>query len=303
VPVDPELLSFLKSFEAMPGLDKVPLEFLRSGPLPLPMPEPLAMARVTNRRIPAPEAEIPVRIYHPRAAAGLPILVYYHGGGWVLGSLETHDTIARALAAAADCIVVSVDYRLAPEHPFPAAITDSVAAARWVGASAAELGGDSSRICVGGDSAGGNIATVVAAALRDAGGPPLAGQLLIYPATRLRAPREGSLVSNAQGYFLTTADVDWFEDHYLGKTIDAADPRVSPLLAGDLSRLPPALLITAQFDPLLDQGAAYARRLSEAGVDCTYVEYEGAIHGFFGTATAIGQRAISQSAQWLKTLR
>jgi acetyl esterase len=152
---------------------------------------------------------------------------------------------------------------------------------------------------VGGDSAGGNLAAVVALTLRDSGGPTLAGQLLVYPATRLRGPREGSLVTNGEGYFLRASDIDWFENHYLGDSGDASDPRASPLLARDLSRLPPALVITAEFDPLCDQGEAYARRLSEAGVRCTNTRYVGAIHGFFGMPVAIADRAVAQAGDWL----
>jgi acetyl esterase/lipase len=254
VPVDPELLPILEALKGMPPLQDVPLEFLRRGPQPLPTGVPVAMARVTNRKIDTPGGDLPVRIYHPQEAALLPVLVYYHGGGWVLGNLDSLDSAVRALAVAANCIVVSVDYRLAPEHRFPAAVHDSVSAARWVHAHAAEFGADPHRIAVGGDSAGGNLAAVVALTLRDSGGPTLAGQLLVYPATRLRCPRGGSLVTNGEGYFLRTTDIDWFENHYLGDSGDASDPRASPLLAQDVSRLPPALVITAEFDPLCDQG-------------------------------------------------
>jgi acetyl esterase len=289
----------LEALSGMPRLQDVPLEFLRQGPLPLPAGVTFAMARVTNRRIDTPGGDLSVRIYHPQDKALLPVLVFYHGGGWVLGSLDTHDSVARALAAAANCIVVSVDYRLAPEHRFPAAVDDSVSAVRWVHTHAAEFGADSHRIAVGGDSAGGNLAAVVALALRDTGGPALAGQLLVYPVTRLRGPREGSFVTNGEDYFLRTSDMDWFENHYLGDS-DAADPRASPLLARDFGRLPPALVITAEFDPLLDQGEAYALRLSKAGVPCTSTRYAGAIHGFFGMPAAIGDRAVAQAGDWLK---
>jgi acetyl esterase len=284
----------------MPRLQDVPLAFLRQGAPPLPTGAPVPMARVMDRKIETPEGDLSVRIYHPREAAQLPVLVYYHGGGWVLGSLDSHDSVVRALAAAADCIVVSVDYRLAPEHRFPAAVRDCVSAVRWAHAHAAEFGADPARIAVGGDSAGGNLAAVVALTLRDSGGPALVGQLLVYPVTRLRGPCEGSLVTNSEGYFLRTCDVDWFESHYLGDSGDPSDPRASPLLARDLSRLPPALVITAEFDPLCDQGEAYARHLSEAGGVCTHTRYAGAIHGFFGMPAAIADRAVTQAADWLK---
>ncbi len=300
MPVDPELLPILEALKGMPRLQDVPLEFLRQGPPPLPMGVPVAMARVTDRKIDTPDGDLPVRIYHPQEAALLPVLVYYHGGGWVLGNLDSLDSAVRALAVAANCIVVSVDYRLAPEHRFPEAIHDCVSAVRWVHAHAAQFGADSHRIAVGGDSAGGNLAAVVALTLRDSGGPTLAGQLLVYPATRLRGPREGSLVTNGEGYFLRATDIDWFENHYLGDSGDASDSRASPLLAPDVSRLPPALVITAEFDPLCDQGEAYARRLSEAGVLCTHTRYTGAIHGFFGMPVAIAARAVAQAGDWLR---
>jgi acetyl esterase len=300
VPVDPEFLPVLEALNGMPRLQDVPLEALRQGASPLPTGVPIAMARVTNRTIDTPDGELPVRIYHPREAALLPVLVYYHGGGWVLGNLDSLDSAVRALAVAAKCIVVSVDYRLAPEHRFPAAVHDCVSAVRWVHAHAAEFGADPHRMVVGGDSAGGNLAAVVALTLRDSGGPALAGQLLVYPVTRLRGPLEGSLVTNCEGYFLRTSDMDWFENQYLGDSGDASDPRASPLLARDLNRLPPALVITAEFDPLCDQGAAYARRLSEAGVLCTHTRYAGAIHGFFGMPVAIADRAVAQAAAWLE---
>lgn len=300
MPLDPEFLPILEALNGMPRLQDVPLEFLRQGPPPLPTSTPIAMARVTNRKIDTPAGELPVRIYRPREAALLPVLVYFHGGGWVLGNLDSLDSAVRRLAAAANCIVVSVDYRLAPEFHFPAAVDDCVSAVRWVHVHAVEFGADSQRLAVGGDSAGGNLAAAVALILRDSGGPSLAGQLLLYPVTRLHGPREGSLLTNSDGYFLRTSDLDWLENQYLGDSGDASDPRASPLLAQDLRRLPPALVITAEFDPLCDQGDAYARRLSEAGVVCTHTRYAGAIHGFFGMPVAIADRAVAQAGAWLE---
>ena len=250
-----------------------------------------------NRNLRTPVGELPVRIYHPRWAGDMPVLAYFHGGGFVLGSLDTHDSLARSLAVAADCLVVSVDYRLAPEHRFPAAVDDCLAAVRWIGVHAAEIGADPTRIAVGGDSAGGNLATVVALRLRDEGGPALAGQLLVYPMTWLRAPVEGSMVVNGEGYFLTASGVAWFENMYLAEPGQASHPHASPLLAKDLGGLPPALVITAEFDPLLDQGEAYARRMSEGGVAVTHTHYPGAIHGFFGMPASIGRRAMQEADQ------
>ncbi len=224
----------------------------------------------------------------------------------MLGSIDTHDPLARAVASSAGCIVVSVDYRLAPEHRFPAAVDDCVAAVRWVIAHADEIGGDPRNVAVAGDSAGGNLATVAALTLKGAprgsSSLSLVGQLLIYPVTQVRAARVGSFVTNAEGYFLRTSDMEWFESHYLGDRSDPSDPRVSPLLAPDLSGMPPALVITAEYDPLRDQGEAYARRLREAGVSCAHIDYPGAIHGFFGMPVAISDRAISQAGQWLRSV-
>lgn len=301
MPVDPQLLPLLEALKGLPHLQEMPLELLRQGP-GLPVSSPVALARVVNRNIPTADGDLPVRIYYPREASVLPVLVYYHGGGWVLGNLDSHDAVVRELAATAGCVVVSVDYRLAPEYRYPAAVQDCLAATRWVYAHAAQIGVDPMRIAVGGDSAGGNLAAVVSLKLRDTGGPALKAQLLVYPATQLRAPREGSLVTNADGYFLRTVDMDWFENHYLGDSADPNDPAVSPLLARDLSRLPRALVITAEFDPLRDQGEAYARRLREAGVVCAYSCYAGAIHGFFGMPAAIGHRAVAEAGNWLKSV-
>jgi acetyl esterase len=230
----------------------------------------------------------------------MPVLVYFHGGGFVLGNLDTHDSVARSLAVGADCLVMSVDYRLAPEHRFPAAVDDCLAAVRWIERHAVEIGADPTRIAVGGDSAGGNLATVVALRLRDEGGPALAGQLLVYPMTWIRAPVEGSMAVNGEGYFLTASAVAWFESRYLSDPDHASHPHASPLLAKDLSSLPPALVITAEFDPLLDQGEAYANRMSEDGVAVTHSRYPGAIHGFFGMPVSIGRRAMQEAANWLK---
>ncbi len=297
--VDPELQPILDLLSAAPALDQVPLELLRQGSA-IPREPPLPVARVVNRRIDTPQGELPVRIYYPRLGAKLPLLVYFHGGGFVLGSLDTHDSVARSLALAADCLVMSVDYRLAPEHRFPTAADDCLAAVRWIGSNAAEIDADLARIAVGGDSAGGNLATVVALRARDEGGPALAGQLLVYPMTWLRAPVAGSMVQNGSGYFLTASGVAWFENMYLGETGQASHPHASPMLAKDFSGLPPALVITAEFDPLLDQGEDYAQRMSDGGVAVTHHFYPGAIHGFFGMPVSIGRRATEEAAHWLK---
>ena len=225
---------------------------------------------------------IPLRLYRPigsTAQQALPVLVYYHGGGWVIGDLDSHDTLCRELANGSGCAVVAVDYRMAPEHRFPAAVDDALAATRWVRANAGSLQLDSGRMAVGGDSAGGNLAAVVAIAARDAGDLPIAFQLLIYPATDQRrgAP---SHESNGQGYLLTKDSMDYFHDHYIDDPRHDLDWRASPLLHTDLSRLPPAFVLTAGYDPLRDEGLQYAQALTDAGTKSALVCFERQIHGF-----------------------
>jgi acetyl esterase len=245
-------------------------------------PAPPDVGQVRELSAEGPHGAIPLRLYRPigsAADAKLPALVYYHGGGWVIGDLETHDTLCRELANGAGCAVVAVDYRLGPENRFPAAVDDCIAATRWVRTNAAELGIDPLRLAVGGDSAGGNLAAVVTIALRDSGDPPLAFQLLIYPATDMRrgAP---SHTTNGQGYVLTSDTITYFHDHYMADAAHDLDWRASPLLHPDLSRLPPALVLTAGFDPLRDEGLAYADALAAAGNATTCVCFDRQIHGF-----------------------
>jgi len=231
------------------------------------------------------DGEIPVRVYEPEAEPPYPVLVYFHGGGWVVGNLDTHDPVCRALSDAADCAVVSVDYRRAPEHTFPAAVEDCYAATEWAVDNASVFDGDSDRVAVGGDSAGGNLAAAVAQVVRDRGGPTISHQLLVYPVTNHAFDTE-SYEDNATGYSLTKEEMEWFWDHYLDSELDGTNPYASPLRARDLSGLAPATVVTAGFDPLCDEGVAYADRLAEAGVDTEHHHYEGAIHGFFGTLLA-----------------
>lgn len=248
---------------------------------------------VANRRIPAPAGELPVRVYTPTAAALQPGVVYFHGGGWVVGNLDSHDRECRELAQKAGCVVVAIDYRLAPEHKFPAAVDDCVAATRWVAAHAAELGIDGRRLAVGGDSAGGNLAAVVAQVLRDGGDtPPLRAQLLIYPATDLL----GDYASKDEPGvgFLHPADTAWFLGHYLRGPADRADPRASPQRAPNLAGLPAAIVAVCEFDPLRDEGNAYAAALQAAGVPTTKLYYPGHIHGFLSLAAVIPSARSAQ---------
>ena len=229
-----------------------------------------------------PAGPIPLRSYRPAGSSpdlALPVLVYFHGGGWVIGDLDTHDTLSRQLSNSSGCAVIAVDYRLAPEHPFPAAVDDALAATRWIRQQAASLRIDPARMAVGGDSAGGNLAAVVALAARDAGDLPLAFQLLVYPATDQRrgAP---SHTSNGQGYLLTRESMDYYHRHYLGGPEHDMDWRASPLLAANHAGLPPAFVLTAGYDPLRDEGLQYAQKLSEAGTRTALVCFERQIHGF-----------------------
>ena len=262
-------------------------------------PEPVA--RVEDRAIPGPSGEIPVRLYAPSADEALPVLVFFHGGGWVIGSIDTHDMVCRALANAAGCLVVSVDYRLAPETCFPGAAEDCYAATAWVAEHARSLGADGSRIAVAGDSAGGNLTAAVTLMARDRSGPPLAFQWLIYPVAAPDFETE-SYQSCAEGYGLTRADMIWFWDHYVPEVSDRSNPYVAPLSAEDLSGLPPALVITAEYDPLRDEGEALAARLREAGVPTTLKRYDGQIHGFVSNFTVMeqGRVAIDQAAAALR---
>jgi acetyl esterase len=241
-------------------------------------PEPIA--RVYDRDVPGPDAPIPVRVYVPVLTdAHMPVLAFFHGGGWVTGDLDTHDVLCRALAIRSRSIVVAVDYPLAPEHRFPAGLDACWAVTRWLGEHAAELGGDPSRLAIGGDSAGGNLAAVVALRARQHGGPHLALQILLYPSTdyRLDQPAD-TLLSTAYG--LTVDGLRFYYTHYLRTPADALDPEVSPIRARDLSGLAPAYVVTTEFDPLREQGEAYAARLLASGVPVTSCQYPGQIHGF-----------------------
>ena len=243
------------------------------------LPSGIEVASVTNREVPGPAGPIPVRVYRPAGDAPKSVVVYYHGGGWVVGSLETHDGTCRRLADGADAVVVSVDYRMGPEDRFPAAVEDSFAALEWVAAHASELGADAARLAVAGDSAGGNLAAVVSQLARDADGPAIRFQLLVYPVTDHEFTSV-SMEENATGYYLSRDMMRWFYDHYLDDPAEGDDPRVSPLRAADLTGLPPAFVLTAQYDPLRDQGIAYADALRAAGNQVAMTMYEGLFHGF-----------------------
>ncbi|GIW41914.1 MAG: putative lipase/esterase [Candidatus Binatia bacterium] len=254
-----------------------------------------------DRTIPGPGGSIPVRLYRPDRSGRLPALVYFHGGGWVIGDLESHDNVCRALSKGARCLVVSVDYRLAPENPFPAAVDDAFAATKWVHANAAEIGADPERLAVGGDSAGGNLAAVVALRARDEGGPPLRFQLLVYPVTDSRFDWP-SYRENGEGYLLTLDAMRWFWSLYVPDEKQRTHPFVAPLRAPDHRNLPPAHVITAEFDPLRDEGEAYAEKLRAAGVPATVHRFAGMFHGFFSMDAVLpaAREAIAEAARALE---
>lgn len=308
MPLDPAARLFLDQLEATgaPPLERmtpadarlmVDALFTMQGDGP-------PLARVEDRTVPGPAGPITVRIYTPEDALPLPGLVHLHGGGWVVGSLAAYDATCRLLAARTPAVVVGVDYRLAPEHRFPAAVEDVFAATQWVAAHADALGIAPGRLAVGGDSAGGNLSAVVALLARDRGGPPLALQALVYPATDARCDTP-SYRENREGYFLTRAGMDWFWGHYLRDPADRDEPRVSPLRARDLGGLPPALVQIAEYDPLRDEGDAYAARLRAAGVPVTLTRYPGMIHSFVGLRAVFPQamRALDEIAAALRTAR
>lgn len=263
--------------------------------------DPLPVHAVADRLIPGPGGQLPVRVYLPARGGPFPALVYCHGGGWVIGDLDTHDHVCRALANEVPCAVVSVGYRLAPEHKFPAAAEDAYAATQWVIARAEELGVDPGRVAVGGDSAGGNLATVACLMARDRRGAMPVFQVLLYPVIDYNFETP-SYRANAEGYLLYRADMIWFWRHYLASEADADNPYASPIRARDLSGLPPALVITAEYDPLRDEGEAYAARLAAAGVPVVLSRYDGMIHGFASRAAVLdqGRRALVQVAGALR---
>lgn len=287
--LDPQIAALLQEMaqQEMPilsTLTPVQAREALNGPLRELGGHPETTASVENLDIPGPAGQIPIRTYTPQGDGPFPILMYFHGGGWVICDLDTHDSICHSLANGAECIVVSVDYRLAPEHKFPAAVEDAYAATQWVAENANAINGDNARVAVGGDSAGGNLAAVVSLMARDRGGPSLLYQLLIYPVTNPSAFDTGSYRRYGVDYLLTSDDMEWYRDQYLESEEDAYNPYASPLLAQDLSNLPPAFVITAAFDVLRDEGEAYADRLRQAGISVRSKRYNGMIHGFFGIA-------------------
>jgi acetyl esterase len=263
-------------------------------------PEPVH--EVLELSMPVGDGELPLRLYRPSGQARQPVLVYFFGGGWTLGQIDTCDGICRTLANAAGCMVIAVGYRLAPEHKFPVPVNDCYDAVSWIVEHAAELGIDPDRVAVGGDSAGGNLAAAVTLRAAWQGGPPLAAQLLVYPNTCFGMDTE-SVRENDDPSMFNRRSVDWYWSHYLASPADGSDPLASPLLAADHAGLPPALVITAEYDPLRDEAEQYARRLQEAGVPTVLSRYDGMMHGFFLMYPMLegGRRAVEEAVRFLRT--
>jgi acetyl esterase len=302
--LEPEIHAHLTRLAALPGVPLSDLDAYREAATrsaeSLPRRDlPIAGKRDLN--IPTPDASLPARLYLPEGEGATGLLLYFHGGGWAASDISTHDALCTDLCSVSGVRVLSVAYRLAPEFRFPVALGDCWQALLWAHGHAAELGADPTRLAVGGDSAGGNLAAAVALRARDAGGPPLAAQLLIYPATKLSLTDTPSYRQNARGYGLTSETMRAFIDLYLARPEDALHPHASPLLAPDLSNLPPTLVLTAEYDPLRDDGMLYAEALKKAGVDATHLPGPGLIHTFARLAAlSPGSAAnMDRAAAWL----
>ena len=305
MPLDPQVKAYLEEVAAagLPPYHSLSPEEAREAMLARSarfLANPEQVSTVEIWRIEGPGGPLTLRIYVPEGTRPLPVLVYFHGGGWVQGSLDTHDSLCRALANAGGCIVASVDYRLAPEHKFPAQVEDAYAATQWVASNAASFGGDAAQLAVGGDSAGGAMAATVTLMARDRRGAMPSFQLLFYPVTNYSF-ETASYQQNGSGYMLTRDDMAWFWHHYLADETDGLHPYASPLRATELQGLPPALVITAEFDPLRDEGEAYAERLRQAGVPVELLRYDGMIHNFVRMSSVLdrGREAVLRAGQSL----
>ena len=304
MPLDPQAKAVMDQVAALgfPAAHTVSPQQARANAQARPRAAGPEVARVENRTIPGPDSQLPMRIYTPPGSGPFPALVWFHGGGWVVGDLESADATARHLTTGAGCVVVSVDYRLAPEAKFPGPAEDCYAATRWVAEHASEIDVSGNNLAVGGDSAGANLAAAVCLMVKDRGGPALGLQLLVYPVTD-RNFQTDSYVENAEGYSLTRDTMIWYWDQYLANDGDAGNAYAAPQQAKDLRGLPSAVVITAEYDPLRDEGEAYAQRLEAAGVPTTCTRYSGMIHGFFGMSAAVdkGKDAIAQASAALTT--
>ncbi len=305
--LDPGAKALATAIAAAPSIDTIPLELAREQVIKgfAKMKIPVKQVSSTRNILARCECgDIPVRIYTPYGQGPFPVMVFFHGGGWVLFNLDTYDPICTHLCSSAGCIVASVDYRLSPEFKFPAAIDDCFEAVKWISEHCNEWNGDPGSLNLAGDSAGGNLATVVAIRIRDEGGPVIKSQVLIYPATDYLQPEKPSHIKFSEGYGITMNDLRWFWDKYLEKEEDASNPWAAPLLAHDLSGLPPSYVIVSGYDPLRDEGILYAERLKEAGVRVHLSVYEDMIHGFLSYLGILKQAAtaIEEISGWIKKI-
>jgi acetyl esterase len=305
IPLDPRLKAALDAEPSVSLLCQLPVAEFRAAREKMMLARPRLnepVAKVEDRSIPGPVGEIPLRIYTPQGQGPFPVVIFAHGGGWVVGNLETHDDVCRSLSYRSGSMVLAVDYRRAPEARFPIALEETYAALRWAAQHAEEIGGDATRLAVAGDSAGGNLAAAVALYSRDQGGPRISFQVLIYPVINYGFDT-ASYYQNAEGYGLTRDVMIYFWNSYLSSPADADNPYASPLRAKDLSGLPPALILTAQYDVLRDEGEAYAARLRQAGVPVRLTRYLEMNHGFIGLGAVFEQsrRALQEIGEALKS--
>ncbi len=306
MPLDPEVKAVLDALTASgdPPMEEVPIAEARRGDWARPfIGEPEPVRSVEHRFIPGPTADLPVRIYTPDGVGPFPAVVYFHGSAWCVSNIEQADVAHRALTNRTGCVVVAVNYQKSPEHRFPVPFQDAFAATAWVAENAVELGLDPDAIGVGGDSAGGNLAAAACLRARDEGGPRIRFQVLVYPAVDARMEHR-SIEENAEGFLLTAATLRWAWQQYLRSPTDADEPYASPLRADDLSGLPPAIVVTAELDPLRDEGEEYAARLAEAGVPVVVRRYDGVVHGFFWMLGAVSaaRQMLDDVARDLKEL-
>ena len=307
MPLDPQVKKILEEAEelGLPAYQDLSPAEARNQMLDLapPVDPLLSVKRVEDRSIPGPGGEIPIRLYYPSGDAPFATLVYFHGGGWVIGDLDTHHAFCHALAKTSGCLVVAVDYRLAPEHRYPAAVEDAYAATQWIVENSALIQADADRFAVCGDSAGGHLAAVVSLMARDRKGPRIDLQILIYPIADCRFDTP-SYEENRDGYMLTRDLMKWFWNHFINDDRETDDPYVSPLRAKNFSNLPPALILTAEYDPLRDEGEAYGKKLQEAGVNVTLSRYPGMIHAFIRMFAVLDKAndALEQVAGMLRRI-
>lgn len=304
MPVAPEIEALLAAINTQPQMHETPLALLRETRERVGATDFQPVGSVVDQSIPGPGGALPIRLYAPEGAAGkLPLIILFHGGGFVFGGVDgSYDHVCRVLCAQAGCRVISVAYRLAPENKFPAAPDDAFAVLEWGLRHSDDLGIDPVNVFLAGGSAGANLAAVTTLRVRDRGGPALRGQILYYPVTDYHTPPTASSLAYAERHYLTRADVVWFWEQYLNDPAERDHPHAAPLRAPTLAGLPPALVITAEYDPLRDEGERYALRLREQGVPATLTRYDGMIHGFLSFPTPKAALALQQSVQWVKSL-